>query len=127
MNVRSKCPIAWNTSRHASLWQFYLHCRIENTGSPGIICIVCHQVLRHPSEHATSSMGNQLLANAHIAKLNELTESEVCELTESEVSELTSSTVNETALAMLKRQGSGGITIASSGRKFFFHILLNPY
>jgi len=73
MNVGSKRPIAWNASRHAPSWRFYSHCGIEETGSPGIICIVCHQVLRHPAEHGTSSMGKHLLAEAHIAKLNELT------------------------------------------------------
>jgi hypothetical protein len=57
MNVGSKWPIAWNNSRHAPWWRFYLHCGTEETGSPGIISIVCHQVLRHPSEHGTSSMG----------------------------------------------------------------------
>jgi len=98
MNEWSKRPIAWNDSRHAPSWRFYLHCGIEETGNPGIICIVCHQVLRHPSEHGTSSMGKHLLAKAHIAKLNELTESEV--------TELTSSTVDETPLAILNRQGS---------------------
>jgi len=41
-------------------------------------------------------MGKHFLAKAHIAKLNELTETEV--------NELTSSTVDETALAVLKRQ-----------------------
>ena len=56
MNEGSKRPIAWNDSRHAPSWRFYLHCGIEATGSPGIICIVCHQVLRHPSEHGTSSI-----------------------------------------------------------------------
>jgi len=71
---------------------------MEETGCPGIICIICHPVLRHPSEHGTSSMGKHLLAKAHIAKSNELTESEVIELT--------SSTVEETALAILKMQGS---------------------
>ena len=81
MNVGSKCSIAWNTSRYASSWRFYSHCGIEETGSPGIICIVCHQVLCHPSEYGTSSMGKPLLAQPHIAKLNELTESEVTELT----------------------------------------------
>jgi hypothetical protein len=50
-------------------------------------------------------MGKHLLAIADIAKLNELTESWV--------TELTSSTVDETALALLKRQGSQGITIVS--------------
>jgi len=54
MNGASKCPIAWNNSRHAPLWLFYLHCRIEETSSLGIICIVCHQVFRHLSVHGTS-------------------------------------------------------------------------
>jgi hypothetical protein len=106
VNVGEKRPIACKNSRHAPSWQFYLHCGIEETGSPGIICIVCHQVLRHPSEHGTSSLRKHLLAKAQIAKLNEVTESEV--------TELTSSTVDETALAILKRQGSQGVTIVSS-------------
>ena len=74
MNVDSKCPIAWNHSRHTPPLRFHLHCAIQETSSPGIICIVCHQVLRHPSEHGTSSMGEHLLTKAHIVKLNELTE-----------------------------------------------------
>jgi len=94
MNLDSKSLIAWNYSRHLSSWQLYLHCGIEGTGSPGIICIVCHQVLHHPSEHRTSSKGKHMLAKAHIAKLNELTGSEV--------SKLTNSTVNEPALAILQ-------------------------
>jgi hypothetical protein len=64
-------------------------------------------------------MGKQLLAKAHIAKLNELTESEV--------SEFTCTKVDEIALAILKRQGSRGITIVSLQRKFRFDIQLNPY
>jgi len=48
-------------------------------------------------------MGKHLLAKVHIAKLNELTELEV--------TELTSSTVDEAVLAILKREGSRGITI----------------
>jgi len=119
MNDRSKWPIAWNNSRHTPSCRFDLHCAIEETGSPGIICIVCHQVLCHPSEHGTSSMGKHLLAKAHIAKLNELTESEV--------TELTGSTVGETALAILKRQGSRGITIVSLQRKIIFDIQFNPH
>ena len=69
MNVGSMRPIAWNNSRHVPLWQFDLHCRIEVTGIPGIIYIMCHPVLRHPSEHWTSSMGKYLLVKAHIAKI----------------------------------------------------------
>ena len=119
MNVGSMRPIGWNHSRHAPSWRFYLHCGIEETGSPGIRCMVCHQVLRHPSEHGTSSIGKHLLAKAHIAKLNELTESEV--------TQLTSLTDEETALAILKRQGSRGITIVSSQSKIIFEIQVDPY
>jgi len=119
MNVSLKRRIEWKNSRHAPSWRFYLHCGIKETGSPGIICIVCHQVVCHSSEHGTCSMGKHLLAKAHIAKLNKLTESEV--------TELTSSTVDETALAILKRQGSHGITIVSVPRKIIFDIQLNPY
>jgi len=119
MNVDFKWPIAWKNSRHAPSWRFNLHCGIEETCSPGIKCIVCHQVLRHPSEHGTSSMGKHLLAKAHIAKLNKLTESEV--------TELTTSTVEETALKILKWQGSRGITIVSAQRKIRFDINVDPY
>jgi hypothetical protein len=79
-------------------WRFNSNCGIEETRSPGIICIVCHHVLRHPSDHTTSSIGKHSLAKAHIAKLNELTVSDV--------TEFTSSMVDETPLAKLKRQGS---------------------
>jgi len=64
-------------------------------------------------------MGKHLLEEAHIAQLNELTESEV--------TELTSLTVDETALAILKRQGSRGITIVSLQRIIRFDIKFNPY
>jgi hypothetical protein len=118
INVGSKHPIAWKRSRHAPSWRFYLHCGIEMTCSPGIIGIICHQVLWHPSEHGTSSMGTHLLAKGHIAKFNKLTESEV--------SELTSTTIGETALAILKRQGSRGITIVRMQKKFIFYSLVVP-
>ena len=97
MNVRSKPSIAWNNCRHSAPWQFYLRCGIVETARPGIICIACHQVLCHPSEHGTSSMGKHLLANMHSAKFNELITSEV--------TELTSSMVDETSWAILKRYG----------------------
>ena len=87
MNVGLKRPITWTNSRHAPSWWFYLHCGIEETGSPGIICIVGHQVLCHSSEHGTSSMGKHLQAKVHIAKLNKLTVSEATELTCSAVDE----------------------------------------
>jgi len=114
MDVGLKRPIAWNNSAHATSWQFQLNYAIEKTTSTRIICIVCHQVLRHPSEHGTRSIGKHLLAKAHIAKLNELTVSGV--------TELTSSTVVETALAILKRQGSRVITVVSLQRKMIFDI-----
>ena len=119
MNLGLPRPIAWNNSTHSPLWRFYLHCGIEETGSPDFICIFYHQVPHHPSEHGTSSIGKHLLAKAHIAKSNELPESEV--------TELTSATVNERAFAILKRQGSRGITIVSLQRKITFDIQFNPY
>jgi len=63
-------------------------------------------------------MGKHLLATAHIAKFNEITESEV--------SKLTSTTVDETALAILKRQGSCGLTIVRLQKKFIFYSLVVP-
>jgi len=119
MNVGFKRPMAWKHSRHAPSWRFNLHCGIEETGSPCIIYIVCHQVLRHPSEHGTSSMGKHLLAKAQYAKLNESTDTEV--------TELTSSTLDETALDNLRTQGSRGITIVSLPRIMIFDIQLNSY
>jgi len=119
MNNGSKLPIPLKNPWHTPSWPFYLHCGIEETGSPGIICIICHQVLRHPSEHGTSSMEKHLLAKAHIAKLDQLAEFEV--------TELTSSTVDETALAILNRQGSRGITIVSSQRNIIFDIQVDRY
>jgi len=59
---------------------------------------LCQQVLHHPSEHGTGSLGKHLLAKAHIAMLNELTVSEV--------TEWPTSMVDETALAILQQQGS---------------------
>jgi len=62
-------------------------------------------------------MGKHLLAKAYIARLNRLTESEV--------TELTSTAVHYTTFVILNRQGSRGITIASSLRKFIFDIQVN--
>jgi len=114
MNVGSTCPIAWNISRHVSSGEFHLHCGIDETSSLGIIYVICHQVLHHPSEHGTSFMGKNLLARGHIAMLNELAELEV--------TSLTSSMVDESPLAILKRQGSRGITVASSQRNMIVGI-----
>jgi len=119
MNVDWKGPNAWYSSRHAPSWWFNFHCRFEETGSHGIICIICHQVLHHPSEKGTSSMGEHFLAQAHITKFNGLTESEV--------TELTSSKVDKTALAILKIQGSWGITMVNSLRKIIIDLQVNPY
>jgi len=116
LNVALKGSIASNNSTHVPLWQFYLHCKMEETGSPGIICIVCHQVLRQQSEHGTNTMPTHLLGKGHNAKSNELSESED--------SELPTTTIDEGALAKLKRPGSWGITIVSSQRKFVFDSLI---
>jgi hypothetical protein len=117
-NVGSRRPIAWNNTRHRPSWRYYFNWGTEKTSSPDIIYVVCYQVLRHLSEHGTSTLGKHLLAKAHIAKLNVLTASEVIELT--------SSTVDETVLPILKRQGSLEITIVRLPRKIIFDIHLNP-
>jgi len=106
MNVGWKRLIAGKDCRDASPWQFYLHCGIEESGIHGMICTVCHQVFRHPSEYRTRSMGKQLLAEAHIARFNQLIKLEVAEMT--------TSTVDETAWAILSRQGNRENTIVSS-------------
>jgi len=108
INLGFKHPIDWNRSRLATFWRFYLNCRIAETGIPGIISIICHHVLHHPSECGTSSMGKHWLARVHIAKIHKLTESTV--------SELTASTVEYTAWAMQKRHRFRGNTIVSSWR-----------
>jgi hypothetical protein len=119
MDEGSKRPIASNDSRQALSCRFYSASGIEVTSSPDIICIVCNQVLHHLSQHKTSSKGKYLLAKAHIRKLNEFTETQV--------TDVTSSTVDGTALAILKRQGSRGISIVSLQRKIRFDIQFGPY
>jgi len=119
MKVVSKHSIAMNNSRCASSWRLYLHCGIEETSSSGIICINCHQVLHNPSDHVTTTIGTHMLAQAHVPKLNELTELEV--------NELTCSTIDEAAFPILKSQVSRGITIVSLQRKFIFAIQVDPY
>jgi hypothetical protein len=108
MNLDSWRPIALNNCGHALSWWFYLYCGSVETGSPGIICVICQQVLHHPFEHGTSSMGKPLQAKAQIANVNKWTESEG--------TELPGLTIEETALAILKRAQSRGITIVSSPR-----------
>jgi len=51
MNVGLQHPIAKKNSRNAPAKKIYLHYGIEETGSPGIISIICYQVLRHSSDH----------------------------------------------------------------------------
>jgi len=119
MNVGLQEPIAWNNSRHLPLWRFYSHCGIEEPGSPGNICIVCYQVLRHPSEHRTSSIGKDLLAKAQSSELNELTEAEV--------TEFTISMVDVTVLAIPKCQGNRGIRIVCSLSQIIFNVQVIPY
>jgi len=114
LNVCLKCPVACNNSRHASSSRFHSLSGIEETGSPAIICIICHQVLRHPSGHGTSLVGKKLLAKSHIAKLNEVMELEV--------TELTISMVDETPLAILKRHGSRGTSVVSLQSKMIFDV-----
>jgi hypothetical protein len=63
-------------------------------------------------------MGKCFLAKVYISKLYELPESEV--------SELTRTTIDEPAFAVLKRQGSRGITFTSSNKKFIFDTSVSP-
>ena len=116
MNIARIHPIAWNHSKHASSWRCDSHCGFDVSASIEIICLVGHQVLRHPSDHETSSKRKQSLTKAHIQKCKEFTGWED--------SELTCSTVDEPALAFLKWQGSWGITTVSLLRKFSYHIPL---
>jgi len=60
MDVGLKRPSASNNSRPVPSWRFNLDCRSEVTGSAGIRCIECHQVLRNPSEYGTSSLAETL-------------------------------------------------------------------
>jgi hypothetical protein len=60
-----------------------------------------------------------LITKANIANLNELTHSEV--------TNLTSSTVDETMWAILKEQGSQGITMVCSQREFIVDIPVDLY
>lgn len=103
--VGSKCLTDSDNFRFVPLRGFYVHIRLQETASPGIICIGCDQCLRYWSEHGTSPIGIHSLTKVQIEMLNESTESEV--------SELASSTVEDTVLAILQRQSGRGITIVS--------------
>jgi len=116
MNGISKRPTDSNDSLRTSSSRCYFRCGILETGSPAIIPIVSHQVLRQSFEHGTSLLGIHFVATVHIAQLKRLPESEIIELT--------SSTVAETALDILMRQGSRGILIVSSQRKLIFNIYI---
>jgi hypothetical protein len=70
MNVGLNHAIARNSSKYVPSWQLYLHCGNEETSSSGMRFLICHPVLRHSSEHGTSSMGKHLVAKSHIVKLN---------------------------------------------------------
>ena len=70
MNVSSQHPIASTESTHTPSRWFHLLCGLSETCIPGIKCIVCHQVIRHPSEPGTSLIWKHLVAIDHIAKLN---------------------------------------------------------
>jgi hypothetical protein len=119
MNVCLKWPFAWNNSSLQPSWRFYLHCGSNGTSSPGIICVICQQVLCYLSEYGTSPMGTHLQEKAPITKVNEFTESEV--------TAFTCSMVEEISLAILKWRGCRGITIVSSQSHSIFNIQIIPY
>jgi hypothetical protein len=112
MNACLKGSIAWHNSTCVCLWHFYLHCRIEETGSIGIICISCHQVLRHASKPKAMSLGKHWLAKEYIAKL--------AEFTKVEVTESSCSIVEESCFAILQRQRSPKITMVRIRKEFSF-------
>jgi len=66
INVDSKHPVACNHYRQPPSCRFDLHCGIGETGSPGIISIMCCQVHRNLTEYGTWSMVTQLLGKSHI-------------------------------------------------------------
>jgi len=119
VNVDSKGPIAGNNCWHAPWWQFFLFCGNEENSRPWIICIVCHQFIHHPSQHGPSSNGKHYLTKAYIAKLNELTKSEIITITRS--------TVDDTPLAISMGLGRPGIKLVWSQRQFIFDIQFDPY
>ena len=47
MSVGSKCPVTSNNPRHVLSWRLNLHCGKKETGIPGIMCIISHQVLHY--------------------------------------------------------------------------------
>ena len=106
MNVETKTTILWSGSRHTAARQFYKHCTKTENGCPGVICIICHTVLVHPSENRTSTMAKHLQSKTPKVELNKLTESNV--------SLLTGTAGDEQALAVLKKKGSQGVMVASS-------------
>jgi len=114
IHVASKSPIAWNNSTHAPVWVYYSLCGIEKTGSTGIVGIICHQVLRHPSHNGTSLLHKHFLGKSHIITLHKSVESEV--------TEINSSTVDLAAMDILRKQGSWIITTVSLQIKIIFHI-----
>jgi hypothetical protein len=94
-----------NNFRHAPSLQLTVSCKLEVSGSPGMLCVVCHHVRHHLPDYGTGLVGTQLQTTAQIAKLDELTVSES--------TELTGSMVDETALTMLRAHSSQGNQIVS--------------
>ena len=105
MNVESKKLISWDGRKCSTAWRFYKQCGIVQDGSPSIICIVCSQVLKHPSRVGTSGMSKHLLSKEHMAKKNKLKEEED--------DEYISLDADEQLLAILKKKGSHGTLVVS--------------
>jgi len=58
LTVGSKCPIAWDKSKHALSLRFNLHCAMEETSSLGIICIVCDRDFAIHQNKGSAQGGN---------------------------------------------------------------------
>jgi hypothetical protein len=101
----SKHTIGGSNYRHTPLWHFYFKCITVEVSIPCILWIICHQVLRYPSEYVIGIMGKDSIAKVQIGYLHKLTDSNV--------THFTSSIVKEIALATLQRKGSRGIVIVS--------------
>jgi len=73
MNVSSKRPISGIILDIAS-WRFlFIFAELCRPAVMESYCIVCHPVLRHPSEHGTAQWANTGLAKVHIGKVKRLT------------------------------------------------------
>lgn len=123
MNTTTKKPVNWNGRKSSPAWRFYKQCGIISDGTPAIICIVCHQILAHPSQVGASGMSKHLTSRVHIAKKNQLTDEDINETG-------LSVATDEKVLDILKKKGSHGTLMVSKTTSIIFtqsvDFLLDP-